>query len=706
MSGNPRLGMLAKVILVLALIVAVPVVVYALIFNVYELGGVTTMTVEPVEVVRLDQGWSEQETRAYHHRSQGTKILPLAWFLALEQPILTPLPAAPYASRDYLARFGFLYDDSAPAKDPDLPIGFAIEENFDAPYATPPILTGTKVVGLTCAACHTGRIDVPGPDGKLRGMLIEGGSAMIHITSFQKATGLALGYTQFFPQRFDRFAARVLGADLRNSHPCKIKLRKDLKALIDSGQAAQNYAKDHKLNPIESGYSRTDALALIGNRVFGVLGPENQVVTDAPSNYPHIWDTAWFDWVQYNASIRMPMARNIGEALGVGALVNLDPTKGKLFDSTVNIKGLHELEEQLGGKKPYEGLKPPPWNEELLGQINPTQRDAGEALYRLHCACCHLPPRKVLKADIENKTYRYFTHDPWADKAFLKVPPIDLYKIGTDPNHVLNFYRRVAVMAEPPAGGKSEPGNPKARKTIPMKDGLFLITSLIRRDKYEGIGLLARGKTCDSIADLPKLKEYDRYRSLPDPLIVGDQAALLEKTGINEVILTPLGYKSRPLDGIWATAPYFHNASVPNLYQVLLPASQRDPVFYLGSKRFDPKHVGFETHEVKGAFKLDTTLSGNHNTGHEFRNMTLEELEQARDLKVEPDADRESRWAKVLGGTAAELDALSARERWERVRQASRDARHLKHYVPARGVLGVEFRDEERWQLVEYLKSL
>src|SRR5581483_12190752 len=29
------------------------------------------------------------------------------------------------------------------------------------------------------------------------------------------------------------------------------------------------------------------------------------------------------------------------------------------------------------------------------------------------------------------------------------------------------------------------------------------------------------------------------------------------------------GYQAPPLDGIWATAPYFHNGSVPTLYHVL-----------------------------------------------------------------------------------------------------------------------------------------
>lgn len=73
-------------------------------------------------------------------------------------------------------------------------------------------------------------------------------------------------------------------------------------------------------------------------------------------------------------------------------------------------------------------------------------------------------------------------------------------------------------------------------------------------------------------------------------------------------------YKGRPLDGIWATAPYLHNGSVPNLYQLLV-SGERKP-FYVGSRQFDPKHVGFDTEDTSGTF-LDTSIPGNLNTGHD-----------------------------------------------------------------------------------------
>jgi hypothetical protein len=83
-----------------------------------------------------------------------------------------------------------------------------------------------------------------------------------------------------------------------------------------------------------------------------------------------------------------------------------------------------------------------------------------------------------------------------------------------------------------------------------------------------------------------------------------------------------LAYRARPLDGIWATPPFLHNGSVPNLYDLLSPVSERAKTFYLGSREFDPQNVGFDHTPLAGGFQLDTSIPGNWNTGHEFNNGT------------------------------------------------------------------------------------
>jgi hypothetical protein len=78
-----------------------------------------------------------------------------------------------------------------------------------------------------------------------------------------------------------------------------------------------------------------------------------------------------------------------------------------------------------------------------------------------------------------------------------------------------------------------------------------------------------------------------------------------------------LAYKARRLDGIWATAPYLHNGSVPNLYQLLLPAKDRMKKFFVGTREFDPVNVGFTTDNQDNTFEFDASLPGNSNAGHD-----------------------------------------------------------------------------------------
>jgi cytochrome c553 len=89
----------------------------------------------------------------------------------------------------------------------------------------------------------------------------------------------------------------------------------------------------------------------------------------------------------------------------------------------------------------------------------------------------------------------------------------------------------------------------------------------------------------------------------------------------------PGGYVAPPLDGLWASAPYFHNGAVPTLWHVLHPdarpaAWRRDPNGY------DPERVGLridvadevpateDPHERRRWF--DTTLRGKSAAGHTF----------------------------------------------------------------------------------------
>jgi hypothetical protein len=92
------------------------------------------------------------------------------------------------------------------------------------------------------------------------------------------------------------------------------------------------------------------------------------------------------------------------------------------------------------------------------------------------------------------------------------------------------------------------------------------------------------------------------------------------------------GYQAPPLDGVWATAPYFHNGSAPTVYHVLNSAA-RPKVFTrsyrTGAEDYDPAKLGWRVTVLETSTAVeatgferrkvyDTTLPGRGNGGHTY----------------------------------------------------------------------------------------
>jgi mono/diheme cytochrome c family protein len=99
------------------------------------------------------------------------------------------------------------------------------------------------------------------------------------------------------------------------------------------------------------------------------------------------------------------------------------------------------------------------------------------------------------------------------------------------------------------------------------------------------------------------------------------------------------GYQAPPLDGIWATAPYLHNGSVPTLYSVLNSKSRPrlyTRSFQTGVADYDPMRVGWKITElatppdptlppIEQRKIYDTSKTGRSNAGHVFGDGLSEE---------------------------------------------------------------------------------
>jgi hypothetical protein len=270
------------------------------------------------------------------------------------------------------------------------------------------------------------------------------------------------------------------------------------------------------------------------------------------------------------------LGRNVGEVLGVFGKLSITPKAiPPGYSSSVKRRNL------LNFEKWVEALWSPQWPSEHLPVIDEDKAKRGEKIYGDRCIKCHA------LIDRSNPNRR------------VEAMMIPLSGVGTDPAMATNFVTRSAktgvlngtlkrIIVPGPRFG------PEAPAAEILKNAVLGVIIRVRSP----LGVTAESAP-DELGDL-------------NPETLAAQAQDSEPSAADL-----LRYKARPLNGVWASAPYLHNGSVPNLAQLLLPAAERAQQFHVGSREFDPQHVGFDIQESPGTFLFDVTLPGNSNAGHE-----------------------------------------------------------------------------------------
>jgi mono/diheme cytochrome c family protein len=126
-----------------------------------------------------------------------------------------------------------------------------------------------------------------------------------------------------------------------------------------------------------------------------------------------------------------------------------------------------------------------------------------------------------------------------------------------------------------------------------------------------------------------------RWQALSPFARGGHQLSWFGEHGKHKVNPTPKGYVAPPLDGIWASAPYLHNGSVPTLWS-LFHADQRPAVWTRTEDGYDTQRVGLEVTELaeipadadtpaERRYYFDTRIPGKSAAGHEFPEELSEE---------------------------------------------------------------------------------
>jgi hypothetical protein len=330
------------------------------------------------------------------------------------------------------------------------------------------------------------------------------------------------------------------------------------------------------------GFGRTDAFGRISN---ATIRKKAYTHLTAPVSLPPMYGMKYKAFYHYNGNTNSLVSRNIGQAFGLGAIF-LENIQGdsKKIRTTVNLPNLIELEKLI-----YK--VPVPNYAEIFPQkqINKELALKGCDIYLNKCATCHEGNEKRVGAKSELIDHKI----------------IDIDVINTDRNYIKNISKEALG--------------------VPFKNAIFSFTDAVKDGFY-----------FDNQTSLETQREYaseaSRGKEIFRDTYLGenrfDQDPILSYTSIKK----NKAYVARHLAGVWSTAPYLHNGSIPNLYELLLPDSKRTKQFIVGNLSYDHQLLGFvseiEKHprnkrtdclkkeDYNDPHCFNTSLSGNGNFGH------------------------------------------------------------------------------------------
>ena len=413
---------------------------------------------------------------------------------------------------------------------------------------------GNQWVGLTCAACHTGQLTING-----KPIRIDGGQSLINYTQFETELLAALKATIQQPEKWQRFIARLQKQKNIDAQAEKKKIQTRIEELHT------RYAINATQVPY--GHGRLDAFGQIFNAVAvdALNIPQNARSPDAPTSFPVLWDASHLDVVQWNASAPNmepgPLAQNATTALAVYGTVDV-LGQDKTYPSSIQIKNLGYIQRK------YYKLSSPKWPQDVAGRLDKKLIEKGEKIYQKQCVQCH----SLVNSDDANRK--------------LSAVLVPAAEVGTDPRMVNNF-----------TDGSVKTGELEGKKAFVLFGEKFQ-KEAARLDVVMHV-------TTGSLLNRP----WDSLRAVTDEFAVN-----------NRIHTDPSVhyYKARPINGIWASAPYLHNGSVPTVYDLLLPSTQRPKQFFVGNRELDRVKIGNQTLEMPNASLFDTSLPGNSNAGHEY----------------------------------------------------------------------------------------
>ena len=514
---------------------------------------------------------SQADERLFFHLSQGSDFVPVC-AIRLHQREQGQTGATAVA--DYFSQYGLIADAVQDEHNPlRLPIGVTLSE-------------GRSLAGFNCAACHVAKV----PDDT-NGQVIVGAPGRFDIRRFYDETVPWLGAMLTEHKRKAKLVACMIADSLRHAplptreklSPEECKSAEVLAALDDDEKQA---GRDIAELGSEAGLSEESTPKLArrsGSFKSLTLAKRANVVRSLLRAIP--------------IQLRLLHARqqSLANVVRVGRIPFTPPGPGRV-DAFMTAINLLQEETELPMTSPV--AYPPLWGTSTLqwlhydGDTNAAlQRNMGQSL-------------GVGGVFVPNKK------DP---------KKIDTTTI--EPENLVKLESVLPKMSAPrwPFGAIDEALAQRGKEVY----GRLSCGRCHDPDQSGALPELPPGPLAadqDPKTDSARLDNFERLVAgasatefLEQRLTALAATAPLELQDKNPNWRTTGRYAPRALAGVWATAPYLHNNSVPNLWALF--SSERPGSFRVDYTRYDTKNVGYALAASEGfEFKADQT--GNGNQGH------------------------------------------------------------------------------------------
>lgn len=570
--------------------------------------------------VRFPPGLTPDEAAEVWHLGEGSEVYPLAWFYRMKSQFSNALGTRLYENLD--SKFGVLKEPKSIADISPYPVKWigisaawseehptrsdvrlARGENVNRAFGVKRLSDGREsiaLLGVNCTFCHSSEVKLDG-----RTAFFEGAPNMLAIRGFFQDMFASTAKTMMTAELLEDFLrdSRVNGDPAEIAAEFSESMKRDMgltgfkqaalgkvmnfldsefyakkkattlrQVMYEKREVLENYlirllkltyslddvsvelrlrmrflaasiGLDPDLPTTPEGFARTDAFGRISNLVARIKNP---IPLTATASVPPMWNMQYRALFHWNGNTNSVVMRNMGQSFGLGALLtNPGATDDSKYDATTNLHNLARLESLL-----YK-IQTPRWDD-VGGTVDEDLVLAGCQTFHRTCAQCHTP--------------EYDRVGPKHELVLHKMIPQRI--VRTDETY--------SKLQATPVNGQ------------PLKSALFSFTGAVRDRYYKRYDIP------------PALQAEWEHRELRGPELFRDTALGEEgHDGVSAYMNVPPhptpGFPARNLAGVWATAPYLHNGSVPNLYELLKPSRSRPRIFFVGSREYDPVTLGFKS---------------------------------------------------------------------------------------------------------------